>query len=234
VDHRVDGVRGSENDSSETSANEERSSAELGMGSSPASHGSKTRASNPYASNPYASYAQSTYAQAAYAQPNHGGAYRQATQSTQSTQSTQGASAIALPARLPAACIVQSANDYALPAILMTSIIYVESRGRSVIGHNKNGSLDIGVAQHNTRSWVPYFRDRYGIKPQTLLDSPCQSIRAQAYALRSELNNPECRGVDLWCAVGRYHSPRNHVLRQIYTEKVQKAMIKMLRTGKFD
>jgi hypothetical protein len=141
---------------------------------------------------------------------------------------------IVLPARLPATCVLSAAGDYRIPPVVMLAMIKVESGGKSVVGRNANGSLDLGVAQHNTDSWVPFFRDRYGIDPQSLLDNPCQSIRAQAYVLRKELDSRECAGVDIWCAVGRYHAPYNMASRAVYIPKVQTALAVMVKSGRFE
>lgn len=141
---------------------------------------------------------------------------------------------IVLPERLPAQCVQQAASDYAVPVEIVLAIVRHESRGRSVASRNRNGTYDLGVAQHNTGSWVPYFRDRYGIDPQSLLDSPCQSIRALAYTLRRELDSRECAGTDIWCAVGRYHAPNNLRHRSVYVPKVAQALQEMLSSGRFE
>ena len=140
---------------------------------------------------------------------------------------------IVLPNHLPAWCIVQAAQDYALPAEVLVAIVKTESGGRSVVTRNANGSLDYGVAQINSASWIPYFEREFGISRESLVRSPCQAMRAQAYVLRKEMNSRECGGVDLWCAVGRYHAPNNLALRQIYVPKVQAALRKLLATGRF-
>jgi soluble lytic murein transglycosylase-like protein len=141
---------------------------------------------------------------------------------------------VLLPARLPAACIQGAADDFGLPATILLAMVKVESNGHSAVTRNANGTWDVGVAQHNTASWVPYFERRYGITAQTLADDPCQSIRAQAYVLRHEINSRECAGSDLWCAVARYHSPRNVQARQRYLAKVQDALRRMLASGQFE
>ena len=140
---------------------------------------------------------------------------------------------IVLPNHLPAWCIAQAAQDYTLPAEVLVAIVKTESDGRSVVSRNSNGSLDYGVAQINSASWVPYFEREFGISRESLVRSPCQAMRAQAYVLRKEMNSRECGGVDLWCAVGRYHAPNNLAQRQIYVPKVQAALRKLLATGRF-
>jgi hypothetical protein len=146
----------------------------------------------------------------------------------------QNPAVVMLPERLPAPCIQRAADDFAVPATVLLAMVKVESNGRSVVSPNTNGTWDIGVAQHNTSSWVPYFERRYGITAQALASDPCQSIRAQAYVIRREIHTRECAGVDLWCAVARYHAPNNLQARQKYLLKVQKALRHMLATGEFE
>lgn len=140
---------------------------------------------------------------------------------------------VVLPAHLPAHCFVQTATDYRVPAIVLVAMAKVESNGRSAVGVNKNGSLDLGVMQHNTDSWVPHLTRRYGILPQDLLANPCQSIRAAGYVLRVEQNAKACKGRDIWCGVGRYHSPNDATKSEVYVRKVRAALNDLLTGGKF-
>lgn len=147
---------------------------------------------------------------------------------------SQAQPVVILPDRLPAGCIQSAADDFGLPATLLLAMIKVESNGHSAVSRNANGTWDVGVAQHNTSSWVPYFERKYGITAQQLASDACQSVRAQAYVLRREVNSRECAGVDLWCAVGRYHAPGNPQARQTYLYKVRAALHQMLATGRFE
>lgn len=140
---------------------------------------------------------------------------------------------VVLPKHLPAQCFIQSANDYVIPQIILVALVKVETNGKSLIGKNTNGSLDLGVAQHNTKSWVPYLKTHFGIEPQSLLNDPCQSIRAAAYVLRVEMNNKACAGNDIWCAIRRYHSPNNRALGDIYARKIHNTVQTMIKQGKF-
>lgn len=144
---------------------------------------------------------------------------------------------VVLPNRLPAQCILNSAADYRVPSLVLVAMIKTESGGKSVASRNRNGSYDVGVAQHNTGSWVPYLEKKYGITAQDLLSSPCQSIRAQAYALRYEMNNKKCKDLPwdraVWCGVGRYHAPGNVALANVYLNKVYAAYMGLIRSGRF-
>jgi len=140
---------------------------------------------------------------------------------------------VILPPNLPAQCFVAAASDYQVPPMVLVAMAKVESNGRSTVGRNSDGSVDIGVMQHNSNSWVPYLTKTYGITPQQLLGNACQSIRAAAYVLRREMNTRVCQGWDLWCGVGRYHHPSNKQLAEVYVEKVRRAMATIVSGGRF-
>lgn len=140
---------------------------------------------------------------------------------------------VVLPPHLPAQCFVAAASDYHIPPIVLVAMAKVESNGRPVVGQNRDGSVDLGVMQHNSNSWVPYLQRQYGISPQQLLGNACQSIRAAAYVLRREINSRACQGWDLWCGVGRYHHPSNQRLADTYVSKVRQAMDAIVSGGRF-
>lgn len=142
---------------------------------------------------------------------------------------------MAVPERIPLPCIKKSSEDYGVPQMLLLAILKQESNAKAgAIGKNSNGTYDIGPAQLNTASWVPYFANRYGIRPEALTNNMCQAIRAMAYAIRTEANTPTCGGEVLWCGVGRYHAPRNEVARTRYILRVDEKLRRMIRTGRFD
>lgn len=149
-------------------------------------------------------------------------------------QPAVSSSAVVLPPHLPAECFLTAAADYVLPAKVLVAMIKVESGGRNVIGQNSNGTQDLGAAQLNTASWVPYMQRRYGIPPAALVHNVCQSIRVMAYALRFEMNHRSCGGVDVWCGVGRYHSPNNLANQSVYIPKVQRALLRIEQTRRFE
>ena len=141
---------------------------------------------------------------------------------------------IVLPTRLPAQCFLTAARDYVLPPMILVAIVKHESKGHSVAHLNSNGTVDSGVAQINDASWGRYMAARYNITTQALMVSPCQSIRVMAYALRMEMNHAECGGIDVWCGVGRYHSPNNSANRAVYVPKVRSALVQIERTRRFE
>ena len=140
-----------------------------------------------------------------------------------------------IPQRIPADCLKRAAADYDVPAMLLLAIIKQESGGRlGVRSRNSNGTEDLGPAQLNTGSWVPYFSKKYGISPAALTGNMCQAIRAQAYVIRTESNHKACAGQVLWCGVGRYHAPNNPGARARYVWAVNGKLLKMIKTGRFE
>lgn len=141
---------------------------------------------------------------------------------------------MSVPGRIPVACIKTAGVDYQVPQLLLLAILKQESDARPAISRNRNGSYDIGPAQLNTGSWVPYFSKKYGIKPEALAYDMCQAIRAMAYAIRTEANTKTCKGEVLWCGVGRYHAPNNPQASQRYVVGVSEKLNRMITTGRFD
>lgn len=140
---------------------------------------------------------------------------------------------ISLPPHIPAACVAQAASDYKIPEMLLLSIIKVESGGKTdAVNVNNNGSLDIGITQLNSRSWVPYMAQKYGIEPKSLLGNACQAIRVSAYVVKRESMTDQCRG-DWWCAAGRYHAPNNQQFQYTYKSKLWTAWNEILKKGAF-
>lgn len=142
---------------------------------------------------------------------------------------------IELPKRIPTGCVMSAARDYAIPEGVILAVLKQESGGQlGVVRTNTNGSVDVGPAQINSNSWLPYFQSRYGIKPETLANDMCQALRAQAYVLRREANSNACRDKPIWCAVGRYHAPGNAALQATYVLNVARKLGQMLQSGKFE
>lgn len=129
---------------------------------------------------------------------------------------------------------MSAAADFHVPPVALAAIVRVESRGRSVVATNRNGTQDLGVAGLNTASWVRYMGERYGIPVQALKSDVCQNVRVAAYALRWEQNHRACAGQDIWCGIGRYHAPNNAAARAVYVAKVAAAIREMLSTGRFE
>lgn len=100
-----------------------------------------------------------------------------------------------------------------LDSRLLIAIAYTESKLRSdAIGHNKNGSRDIGIMQINTW-WLPTLA-KYGITEEDLFD-PLTNIYVGAWILAQNTH----RFGPIWKAVGAYNSSKSHFQKK-YIHKV--------------
>jgi hypothetical protein len=128
------------------------------------------------------------------------------------------------------ACMSLVASVYHLPPRVLPGIQAVED-GRVGLEHlKKDGSVDLGVMQINTRWVAPIARftklPEFNVRDRLLYD-PCFNIAAAGLILRTYLNE---RKGDLMLAVGDYHSHRPP-LNLEYQAKVLNAVRRMFTTG---
>jgi len=120
--------------------------------------------------------------------------------------------AAALPAQ---ACWEKAATRYQISSALLYAIARTESGlNPRAIGHNRNGSRDIGLMQINS-SWLPKLAT-HGIHERDLLE-PCTNIHVGAWILADNVS----RLGYTWEAVGAYNAA-NPALRRAYIEKVRR------------
>lgn len=97
-------------------------------------------------------------------------------------------------------CMLAAGQQYNVPPRLLESIAHVESGYRAnAINTNKNGTVDIGVMQINSK-WLPELA-KYGIHRDHLFD-PCTNIRVGAWILSQEV----ARYGYSWEAIGAYNA----------------------------
>ena len=122
--------------------------------------------------------------------------------------------ALSLIAAVPAhACWEQAAERYGLSPELLYAIARTESGlDPQTVGHNRNGSRDIGLMQINS-AWLPRLLT-HGITERDLLD-PCTSIHVGAWILAGNVQ----RLGYTWEAVGAYNAT-SPALRRAYAERV--------------
>ena len=122
--------------------------------------------------------------------------------------------AISLIAAFPAhACWEQAAERYGVSPELLYAIARTESGlDPRAVGHNRNGSRDIGLMQINS-AWLPRL-SALGIAERDLLN-PCTSIHVGAWILAGNVR----RLGYTWEAVGAYNAA-HPALRRTYAERV--------------
>jgi Transglycosylase SLT domain len=104
------------------------------------------------------------------------------------------------------ACMAVVSAFYRLPPQALPAIHRIEGGHVGSVGHNRNGTDDLGVMQVNS-SWLPELARRTGV-PQTrlriaLIRQDCFNIAVAGAILRIYLN--EAHG-DVVTAIGYYHS----------------------------
>ena len=115
------------------------------------------------------------------------------------------------------ACWEAAANRYGISSALLYAIAQTESSlNPRAIGHNRNGSRDIGLMQINSW-WLPRLA-AYGITEAHLFD-PCTNLHVGAWILAGNVQRLGYR----WEAVGAYHA-RNPALRMRYAHSVSRKL----------
>ena len=133
--------------------------------------------------------------------------------------------AITLIAALPArACWEQAGERYGLSPELLYAIARTESAlDPQAVGHNQNGTHDIGLMQINS-AWLPKLAT-HGIGEHDLLE-PCTNIQVGAWILAGNVQ----RLGYTWEAIGAYHSA-SPARRQAYAERIYRQIAESRRSG---
>jgi soluble lytic murein transglycosylase-like protein len=123
------------------------------------------------------------------------------------------------------ACFNEAAERYQVSSTLLHAIARTESGlDPRAVGHNTNGSRDIGLMQINS-SWLTTLT-RYGIGEQDLYE-PCTNIHVGAWILAQNI----ARYGYTWEAVGAYNAASPH-LRARYIEKVRRSLASLVPSTK--
>jgi Transglycosylase SLT domain len=104
------------------------------------------------------------------------------------------------------ACMAVVAAFYRLPPEALPAIHRIEGGHAGSVGHNRNGTDDLGIMQVNT-AWLPELAHRTHV-PQSrlriaLIRQDCFNVAVAGAILRIYLN--EAHG-DAMTAIGYYHS----------------------------
>jgi len=118
----------------------------------------------------------------------------------------------------PAPCWIAAAHRHGVNPQLLVAIARVESGLRAnAVGHNRDGSVDLGLMQINSR-WLPQLR-AHGLEAADLMQ-PCVSVHVGAWILAQAMR----RHGNTWTAVGAYHAgPGLH--RDRYIARVRRALV---------
>jgi soluble lytic murein transglycosylase-like protein len=123
------------------------------------------------------------------------------------------------------ACWEAAATRYQVSSALLVAIARTESGlNPSAVGHNRNGTRDLGLMQINS-AWLPTL-SRYGIREHDLFDA-CTSIHVGAWVLAQNIQ----RLGYTWEAVGAYNAV-DPALRRAYAEKVRRNLVPSRPAGR--
>jgi len=115
---------------------------------------------------------------------------------------------------VPIACINQAAVTYQVPAPIIISILSIEGGRNGMASKNKDGSLDYGPMQVNSR-WEKTLI-KYGITRNDLQYKPCVNVAVGTWILAQSIAD----GKNIWHGIGIYHS-RTAVFNKRYRNKVK-------------
>ncbi|GFE95815.1 MULTISPECIES: lytic transglycosylase domain-containing protein [Gluconobacter] len=117
------------------------------------------------------------------------------------------------------ACMFASALHYRIPPRVLPAIQRVEGGVMGKVSQNKDGSVDIGLMQINSR-WILPISSMLHQSPAQIATrlalEPCFNVAAAAMILRTALDNEHG---NLMRAIGDYHS-RTVPLNMAYQRKV--------------
>ena len=131
-------------------------------------------------------------------------------------------------------CIEASALYNRIPALLLRSIRLQEGGRVGGWSFNRDGSIDYGVMQINSR-WLPLLT-RQGYSAAVLTYDSCACIAAGAWILVQALarygawNRSDIDGRVYWRAIGDYHS-HTPALNRAYAEQVWTRYRRQAATG---
>jgi len=115
---------------------------------------------------------------------------------------------------VPIACINQAAVTYQVPAPIIISILSIEGGRNGMASKNKDGSLDYGPMQVNSR-WEKTLT-KYGITRNDLQYKPCVNVAVGTWILAQSIAD----GKNIWHGIGIYHS-RTAAFNERYRNKVK-------------
>ncbi|MGE0109934.1 MAG: lytic transglycosylase domain-containing protein [Bdellovibrionales bacterium] len=109
-------------------------------------------------------------------------------------------------AKVLAACLMLSAQQYDVPPAVLIGLMHVEGgRVGQQVGPNSNNTYDLGPMQVNTH-WIPELAKAWKIDTKTahrlVRDDGCVNVRVAAWILKNKIN----RAGSLLGGIAYYHS----------------------------
>lgn len=89
---------------------------------------------------------------------------------------------VAEASRLEPKCAAHTSKVWGVPVALLEAIHEVEGGSPGLTRKNRNGSVDLGSMQHNSRT-AKDLKDRYGVDPDALLWSECYAVYVSGWTL---------------------------------------------------
>ncbi|KAF0169879.1 MAG: trbN, partial [Caulobacteraceae bacterium] len=99
-------------------------------------------------------------------------------------------------------CSIAAALKFGIPANIMLAVAEMEGGRPGQRVRNRNGSLDVGPMQFNTR-YLEHLERRYGITAADVAAAGCYPYELAAWRLRKHI---ELDAGDVWARAANYHS----------------------------
>lgn len=107
-------------------------------------------------------------------------------------------------------CVRSASETYEVPRIVLLGILKTEGGRSGLESKNKNGTVDYGIAQINTR-WMKELKKHGVHNPVPLVrDNDCYNIHVSAWILKRELGDTDMHHPDFWRRAANYHSRTRH------------------------
>jgi hypothetical protein len=109
---------------------------------------------------------------------------------------------------LTMACVLTASQVQEVHPLAIVTILKVEGGKVGSVSRNKDGSVDIGPMQINSKAWLPqianmHFGGNQAAAFYALRDNGCYNVHIGSWILRQSIN--ECGG-DVFEGIGCYHS----------------------------
>lgn len=109
-------------------------------------------------------------------------------------------------------CTEHTSKTWGVPVELLEAIHDVEAGSPGLKHRNKNGSFDLGVMQHNSKT-ATSLKQQYGVDPESLLWSECYAV----YVTGWELAMSAYQHKDWRLAIAAYNAGDSAVSKAVKT-----------------